>query len=188
MARLPYLKRPDLDAPGQAAFDRLLAGMNTRVNLPPRTEVTGVYSLLLSSPELAARVGAVGDAILNSGIELVTKEIVCLAVAREVNCQMEWTLHEPMARRAGVREEVIQGIKLRSLKGFQAKERVFVDYTNEVLRAKVKDSTWTAIEHLMGRKGAVDLTLLITFTALISHCMDAFQDDLGELQSLLPIP
>ncbi len=190
MARLPYLKRDDLGPAGRVIYDQLWEGMRKRPTVGKKQGIEGTYALLLNNPELAARIGPVGDYLLTqSGIELDVKEIVCLAVARELNCQLEWTLHEPMARAAGVREHVIQGIKARNLKGFLPKERVFVDYSWEVLRNKVKDSTWQAIDHLMGPKVAVNLTMLVSFTALISFCMDAFKDDLPVgAQPLLPIP
>ena len=188
-ARLRNVRRDELDGPGQDAYDRLLRGMNSRPG-NPSTEITGIYGLLLNRPELAARIGAVGDHILtDGGIELVVKEITCLAVARELNCQFEWTIHEPVARRAGVGEHVIEGVKHRDLAALVPGERIFVDYAWQVLRNNVTDITWHGIVKLMGEHGAVNLTVLISFTALICYCMDAFEIDLpaGALP-LLPIP
>jgi 4-carboxymuconolactone decarboxylase len=189
MARLRNVRRDDLDDREQAAYDRLLQGMNSRPG-NRSTEIGGIYGLLLNRPELAARIGAVGDHILNEGgIDLLIKEITCLAVARELNCQCEWTIHEPAARRSGVGEHVIQGVKHRDLVALLPSERLFVDYAWEVLRNDVSDVTWENVVRQMGESGAVNLTVLISFTALICYCMDAFRIDLpAGATPLLPIP
>ena len=189
MARLPQVTRDELDAEGQATYDRLLAGFNARPGYTQQTRVGGLYGLLMHSPELAARISAVGDYILQEGgIEFLDKEIVCLTVARETNCQLEWTVHEPMSRDAGVPEETIQGIKRSDYDVLLPRERLMADFSREVLRDNVTDATWKGVEALMGRKGAVNLTALVTFTALICHCMDAFQLELPTgAEPLLPI-
>src|SRR5262249_35752286 len=140
------------------------------------------------SPELAARVGAIGDFLLReSGIELLVKEISCLAVARACNCQLEWSVHEPMSRRAGVRGEGIQGIKHRDLSALQPDEKAIVDYAWEILRDDVTDATWQVIAARMGPAGAVNLTIQVAFVALICFCMGAFKADLPEgVEPLLP--
>jgi 4-carboxymuconolactone decarboxylase len=190
MARLPYVAREELDGTGRAAYDRLAQGLSSRPGYPDRPTVDGIYALLAQSPELAARVGAVGDYLLrDSGIALLVKEITCLAVARALNCQLEWSVHEPMSRRAGVREEAIQGIKHRDLSGLRPDEREIVDYAWEVLRDDVRDETWQAIARRMGAAGAVNLTIQIAFVALICYCMDAFKADLPDgVAPLLPVP
>jgi 4-carboxymuconolactone decarboxylase len=189
MARLPYVRREGLDAGGQAAYDRLARGLASRPGYPDTPKLEGIYALLGNSPELAARVGAVGDYLLReSGIERVVKEITCLAVARALNCQLEWSVHEPMSRSAGVREEVIQGIKRRDLSALLPDERVIVDYSWEVLRDDVSDGTWQAIAARTGQAGAVNLTIQIAFVALICYCMDAFRIDLpAGVEASLPI-
>jgi alkylhydroperoxidase family enzyme len=189
MSRLSPVAREQLDAPGRTSYDRLLDGLNARPGYPPQTQIGGLYGLLMHSPELAARVSAVGDEILGAGgIEFLDKEVICLSVAREVNCQLEWTVHEPMSRRAGVREEAIQGIKHRRLGELTTRERLLVDFASGVIRDDLADETWGEVHRLMGDAGIVNLTLLVTFTALICHCMDAFSMDLpAGAAPLLPI-
>jgi 4-carboxymuconolactone decarboxylase len=189
MSRLPLVARDQLDETGRATYDRLLQGFNARPGYPQQTQIGGLYGLLMHSPELAARVSAVGDEILTAGgIDFLDKEITCLTVARETNCQLEWTIHEPMSRNAGVREEVIQGIKHWKLDGFTDRERLFVDFSLGVMRDDLPDATWTQMFELMGERGIVNLTILVTFTALICHCMDAFGMELPPgAEPLLPI-
>lgn len=182
MARLPYIEhRDDLSPQHRDAWDRVQAG---------RGQVYRNFQLMLNSPELAARVCAVGDFLLSApALDKTLRELITLAVARELNSQYEWSVHEAPARAAGLRDHVIQGIKHRSYKGFVPKEKVFVDLAREVLRSRLSDGTWLAVEHLLGRQGAVDAVLFIGQVSLISRFHDAVHLDPDPgMQSLLPIP
>ncbi|MSQ26502.1 MAG: carboxymuconolactone decarboxylase family protein [Dehalococcoidia bacterium] len=182
MARLPYItRRDDLPPENRDAWDRIQAG---------RGQVYRNFQLMLNSPELAARVCAVGDVLLHSPtLDKPLRELIMLAVARELNSQYEWSVHEAPALASGVRDHVIQGIKHRAYKGFLPKEKVFVDLAREVLGSRLSDGTWLAVEHLLGRQGAVDAVLFIGQVALISRFHDAVQLDPDPgMQPLLPIP
>jgi AhpD family alkylhydroperoxidase len=184
VTRVPYLAREDLDPAEQQAFDRILGG---------RGEVHSIYAQLLHSPELAARVSETGDYLLGRGgsnsvtANLVTRETVVLAVARETNCQYEWTIHEDKAREAGVRDVVVEGIKVRSKRGLLPQESILIDFAKQTMHGKLNDPTFDALEHLYGRRGTVEITILIGFTALICYCLTAFSPELPEgMSPLLP--
>ncbi len=184
MARVPFLTREDLDPAELQAFDRILEG---------RGAVHSIYAQLLNSPELAARISETGDYLLGRGGsasatgDVVTREIVVLTVARETDCQYEWTIHEDKARESGVRDVVVDGIKVRNTRGMIPQESVLVDFTKQTMHGRVNDPTFDAIEHLYGRRGAVEITVLIGFTALICYCMNAFAPELPEgMVPLLP--
>jgi 4-carboxymuconolactone decarboxylase len=178
MARLPNVARDEMDAAGRDAYDRLLHGMNSRPG-NPATQIGGIYGLLLNSPELASCVASVGDSLLREGdIGLDVKEITCLAVARELNCQYEWTIHEPVARSVGLTDELIAAIHDGALERMHAQDRQLVEFTLHVLRNDLDDALWQAVEHRFGTRRTVNLSVMIAFTALICHCMDAFAIDL----------
>lgn len=182
MARVPYLKREELSAAGQSAYDRISAARGGHVST--------AFRALLHSPELAGRIGDVGTLVRSvSTIPPDTRETTILAVAREIRCQYEFTHHVPLAQAAGVRDLVIDGIKARSTKGMIPKESVYVDYSKQVLGGRVNDPTFTAIEHLLGRQGAVDLTLLIGYYGMMGSAMMALGVDLEEgTEPLMPVP
>ena len=173
MPRVPYVSREDLPPDKQGNYDRIASARGG--------QMARVFSLALNSPEAAGHVGDLGAYLrFHSQIRDDIREITILATARELNCQYEFTHHEPLARGFGVRELVIEGIKNRTTKGMIPQESVFVDYAKQVLRNQVNDPTFAAIEHLLGRQGAVGLTVLVGYYALIAHVMEALGVELEE--------
>lgn len=179
MARVPYLSREELPASQREVYDRIGQA---------RGGVARIFRALLNSPDLAGRVAAVGEYVrFRAEIDPAARETTILSVAREMNCQYEFTHHVPLARRAGVRDLVIEGIRDGTTRGMIPKEMVFVDYAKQVLRGRANDATFAAIEHLLGRQGAVDLTMTIGYYAMLAHTMMALGVELEEdLEPLLP--
>ena len=180
-SRVPYLTREDLPPEAQGAWDRVENG---------RGKVYPNYQQMLNSPELAARVCAVGDYILQEAkIPKAERQISVLTVARELNCQYEWSVHEPMALAAGVRPDAIEALRHRQYAKLTTRERTFADFSREVLKNDVSAPTWNAIENILGRQATVDFVINVGFYALICYCMDAFKQDLDPgMRPLLPIP
>ncbi len=180
MSRVPYLSREDLSAADQSAFDRISG--------PRGGQLAKVFSLALNSPEAAARIGELGAYVrFESEVSPDVREIAILATSREMNCQYEFTHHVPLARQAGVREEVIEAIKIRSTRKLIPQESVFIDYAKKVLKNEVNDATSSGVEHLVGRKGLVDITVVISYYAMLAHVMEALGVELEEgLEPLMP--
>ncbi|MSQ26503.1 MAG: carboxymuconolactone decarboxylase family protein [Dehalococcoidia bacterium] len=181
MARLPYLALDDLPPADRHAWERIKRG---------REGAFSIYRLMLNSPEAAARVAEAGDyLVFHAGFPPMERELVILTVARELNCQHEWTIHQPMALQRGVRPQAIEAIKSRRYETLAPQEALYADFTRQVLKNNVTDAAWNALAQAVGQRTAVDYTLVIGFTALICYCMDAFRADLPPgTQPLLPIP
>lgn len=181
MARLPYITLDDLPAADRHAWERIKRG---------REGAFSIYRLLLNSPEGAARVAEAGDyLVFQAGFPPMERELVILTVARELNCQHEWTVHEPAALQRGVRPQALEAIKTRRYQALTPEEAVYANFTRQVLKNNVSDAAWDAMVQTVGRRATVDYTLVISFTALICFCMDAFKADLPPgTQPLLPIP
>ena len=173
MARVPYVAREDLPDDHQRFYDDISNARGGRM--------ANVFSLLLNAPELAGRIGNVGAYLrFASQIPDDAREITILTTAFEMKCQYEFTHHVPIAQRAGVRDEVIQGITSRSNRGLLPKESVFIDYARKVVNNKVDDATYAAIEHLLGRQGAVEITVVAGYYSMLAHSMLALGVELEE--------
>ena len=127
MMRLPELGRESLSDSGRQIYDGIVAS---------RGGVRGPFAALMHSPEVAGRAAHLGTYLrFETSLDPVTLQIVTLAVAREWDCQYEWTAHEPQARAALVREEAILAIKERQAPdGLTEDEAMVVRYTQELIR------------------------------------------------------
>ena len=182
MSRVPYLSREDLSEGKGAIYDRIAS---------QRGHVARPFAALLNSPDLAGRVAAVGEQVRfhSPALPDEVREIATLTTARELDCQYEWSRHVPWAQAAGVRDEVVSAIRDgTSLRRLLPKEAVFVQFTQELLRdKKVRDTTYSAVEHLVGSQGTVDLVVIIAYYALLGYTMAALGVELEpEFPPLLP--
>ena len=182
MSRVPYVTRDDLPEDKQMIYDQI--GSH-------RGDVANPFRALLNSVDLAGKVAAVGEHVR---FKLTTipddiRETVTLSTARELDCQYEWSRHVPWAQTAGVRNEVIETIRDgTSLRSLFPKEAVFIQFTQELLRErKIRDTTYSAVEHLLGKQGAVDLVVIIAYYTLLAHVMAGLEVELESgIEPLLP--
>ena len=49
-----------------------------------------------------------------------------------------------------------------------------------MLKNEVNDATSSGVEHLVGRKGLVDITVVISYYAMLAHVMEALGVELEE--------
>ena len=79
------------------------------------------------------------------------------------------------------------GIKAGNVRGLIPQESVYVDYAKQVVHNKVNDATYTAVEHLLGRQGAVEVTVLSGYYTMLGLSMMALGVELEEgVENLLP--
>ncbi len=183
MPRVSLLTKEQLPPEKQPLYDQI-AG--------PRGHVAPPFAALLNSPEVAARVAALGEQLRYSGASLPpeVREIVTLAVARHMRCQYIFTHHVASAKQAGLRDEVVQVIKdIAPPRRLLPKEGVFVQFTRELLEEKrIRDATYAAVEHLLGRQATVDLVVTIGYYTLQCYVVNAVGIELEEGgQPLMPV-
>jgi 4-carboxymuconolactone decarboxylase len=168
MARLPEVTRDQVAQNQQHIYDEIAGS---------RGSVRGPFAILMHSPEMAGRAANLGAYLrFETSLDKNVVELVTLAVARELDCQYEWTAHEPQAREAQVREEAIAAIKeRRAPQGLSDDEAVLVGYAQELVRDhKVSDATFAAARERLGDQGLVDLTATIGYYSLIAAVLNAF--------------
>lgn len=173
MARLPYIERDDLADDRKRIYDRIA---ETRAEAEAGAKMPHSFQVLLNSPDAAEAVGGLGEYLrLRSSLSPVVRETAIISVARELGSDYEWAHHEPIARRVGVRDEVIESIKSgRAPMGLPAKEGVFVQAAKELARkGTMSERTFEAILHLLGPQQTVDLVVLIGYYAMLAGALSA---------------
>ena len=181
MARLPLISREDLTPEKQPIYDRIAATRGSALN---------VFGALLNSPDAAAAVAALGEYLrYNSSLDPAIREIAILSTAKEHNNEYEWAHHEPEARRAGVRAEVIESIRSgRAPMGIPAKEGVFAQAAKELVReGTLTPRTFQAIEHLLGPEHTVDLIVLVGYYSMLSRVLATLDVELDEGLERMPL-
>lgn len=171
MARIPFVTINDINANERAAFD---AFVRNRGSVPE----AGPYALLLHMPELAQRLESLRVCIREeASLPQKLQELVMLTVAREMNCGYIWYAHAADARKAGVRDDIVDSIReQRPLTGLNSDEQAAVDYTRELLRnRKVSQATFDSASASFGRRGILTLTNLIACYAMLAYNMNAYE-------------
>ena len=182
MARVSYISREDLPASKRDLYDQIAS---------QRGHVARPFAALLNSPEVASRVAAIGEHLRYEAsiVSPQVREIVTLTTASQLGCQYVWTHHEALARETGVREEVIEVIRDGAPpRRLLPKEGVFIQFTRELLNERhVRDTTFSAVEHLLGPQGTTDLVVTIGYYALLCYTIAALGVELEEdMAPLLP--
>ncbi len=120
----------------------------------------GPFAMLIYSPELMNNARAMGDYLrYNSAFDSALSEFAILITAREWSQDYEWSVHYPIAIKAGLKPEIAQALKEgRRPEGMSEEQTIVYDFTIELQRYKqVSDVTFAKTEKRFGKKGAIDL-------------------------------
>jgi len=174
MARLPDLKRDELDADSQAVWDRVVG---------TRGSVRGPFAILMHNPPLADRVAELGAQLrFRSTLSGADKELAILTAGREIEAKYEWVAHEPLGLKEGTRPEAIDVLRhQRSTDGLEPREALIIDVVRTVYREhKLSDDLYGRAEAEFGRAGLVEIIVLAGYYGLIGYALNTFEADLPE--------
>ena len=180
-ARVPLVEREKATPVQQAAWDTI--GQS-------RGRVAGPFAALLHSPELATRIAATGHYVRFDGpLPQTVREIAIITVARALDAQYEWAAHAVLARKAGVREEVITAIRERKAPaGLNPDEAQVWSYASALMtKHRVSDTDFESLQTRFGLEGLVDLTAVVGYYAMIACALNAFGVEPAPGEPLLPI-
>lgn len=174
--RIPLVNREDLDEEGKKGYDSRIA--------PDTTSRGG-----LQGP---GGLGLNGSRDLSmTQVDARTLELVRLVVSREMNQPFEWTLHEPVALKAGLEPEIIDVIRYRRpLEGMPEREASIIQWGREIFQdRKVSSETFARVLKHLGKRDLVDLCQFMgnyTRTAILLHTFDVHLPYYTEPR--LPVP
>jgi 4-carboxymuconolactone decarboxylase len=140
--------------------------------------VRGPFSILLHSPKLAERVlGLVRFFRDESVVEGRLRSVAILAAVREREAAYVWAAQVGAARRAGVREEVIDLLRAKGdPAALPVEEREIVTYTRQLMRTnRVDQAAFDALNKRHGAQWLVELTAAVNYFALLSGVVNAFE-------------
>jgi 4-carboxymuconolactone decarboxylase len=171
MARIPVATREQIVEKEQPAYDAFMAARAGRPNIGP-------YSLLAHMPEMAQKLEALRLYLRDeTSLSQKLQELVMISVAREMSCAFIWYAHAAAARKAEMRDDVVDGIReRRPLTNLDAEEQAVVDFTRELLQTrKVSRPTFDAATARFGQRGVMTLTNLIACYAVLAYNMNTYE-------------
>src|SRR5256884_8073446 len=105
MARIALVTREQIAEKDKPAYDAFMQSRAGRPNVGP-------YSLLAHMPEMAQRLEALRLSLRDeASLPQKLQELVMLSVAAEMGCAFIWYAHAAPARKAGVRDDVVDNIR-----------------------------------------------------------------------------
>ena len=183
--RLPLLKREDLGEVGRRYYDR--------ANTPGGHSIVGLRGpagiRLYSENSLEHAQGLNRYLRFETRFSPRIRETAILVTAREMDCQFEWTAHEPEARKQGVTAEVVDVIKHRkSTDELGEIDATIIDLGREIfVDHKVSPATFARAKALFGSHDLVELVMLMGMYASTAALLIAFDMQLRPGQEpLLP--
>lgn len=165
--RMPEIPADALTAAQTAAAETFAAERGV--------SVFGPFVPLLRSPDMMLCASRMGLHLrYNSVLPLRISEFAILIVAREWSAQVEWYIHHPIALQAGVAPETARALaEGRRPESMSADEALAYAFSIELQRNRgVSDPTYAALVARFGEQGAIDLTGINGYYALLAMTMN----------------
>jgi len=154
-----------------------------------KVPVFGPFEPLLYSPHVMSTARAMGDYLrYKSAIGNTLSELVILMTAHEWRQEYEWSLHYPIAMKAGIRKELADAIAAgRRPTAMSQDEQTVFEFTGELLSKKhVSDATFERAKSRLGMKGVVDMTAIIGYYTFLALQLNVAQYPVASAGSKLP--
>ena len=144
----------------------------------PRGAVTGPFGAWLRNPAIADHAQKLGIVMrFELGVPARITELVTLLAARHYNCPYEWSLHAPIARRAGLAEATIQAIRQGVRPVMMALDEASAyDVALALYRTgDIDDDAYRRAMASFGERGTVELVAAVGYAAMVSFTLNVFR-------------
>jgi 4-carboxymuconolactone decarboxylase len=181
-ARLPYLKKSDMDAKGRKIFDTLPGAGKDDI-------LRGPLAFAAYNPAVAAALHDLHDAAVPGGtLDPHTRELAILVACRETNYNLEWSAHEAIGLKAGLDAKLIDVVRYnRPLAGLNEKDATVIRFGRQMLHDKKVDSaTFAKAVELWGKRAAMDVVAVMGTYAVSGYFAIAVDERSPEGKPELP--
>jgi len=181
-ARLPYLKKSDMDAKGQKIFDTLPGAGKDDI-------LRGPLAFAAYNSAVAQALFDLHNAAVPGGtLDPHTRELAILVACRETNYNLEWNAHAAIGLKAGIDAKLIDVVRYnRPLAGLNEKDATVIRFGRQMLHDKKVDSvTFGKAVEFWGRRGAMDMVAVMSTYAVSGYFAIAVDERSPEGASELP--
>jgi 4-carboxymuconolactone decarboxylase len=179
-ARLPYLKKSEMDANGQKALGIFISKDGTLTGpLAFASYNSGVGQALLNLHNAAVTGGT---------LDPHTRELAILVACRETNYNLEWNGHEASGLKAGLDAKLVDVVRYnRPPTGLNEKDATVIRFGRQMFHDKKVDSaTFAKAVELWGKRGTVDMVSVMTTYAVSGYFAIAVDEHSPEGKPELP--
>ena len=179
-ARLPYLKKSDMDAKGQKILETFASKDDT---------LRGPLAFAAYNPAVAQALLDLHNAAVPGGtLDPHTRELAILVACRETNYNLEWNAHEASGLKAGIDAKVIDVVRFnRPLTGLNEKDAAVIRFGRQLLNDKKVDSaTFAKAVELWGKRGTMDMVAVMSTYAVSGYFAIAVDERSPEGKPELP--
>src|SRR5580692_12586402 len=159
-ARLPYLKKAELDAKGQKILDTFGSKDGT---------LTGPLAFAAYNSGVAQALLDLHNAAVTGGtLDPHTRELAILVACRATNYNLEWNGHEASGLKAGLDAKSIDVVRYnRPLAGLDEKDATVIRFGRQVFHdRKVDSATFAKAVELWGKRGTMDMVAVMSAYAV----------------------
>ena len=184
MAALPN-PTDTLQGPDRALFDRMAS---VRSHADGRARLGEVYVRMFNNPEVAAKVGALGEHLRFHGVlPDEVRELVILRYAARQGFGYEWSHHQRPAKLAGISQDVIDALTAGNVPATlpDASRAVLEAVDAVAAKRSVAADVQQRIVDAHGTAGVVEVVAVCGLYAIMGYMVTAF--DIG-IEDGLPKP
>ena len=184
--RIPVIRREDVPAEYQQAYDEVAAGFGGAFG-------SGPTSVLVNSPEMARRANHLAEYLRKeSALPQKLRELAMLIAARTMDCRFIWNAHASLGRREGLSDQLLDSLRDRQPlpDSLPQDEAAAVRYGLEICQEhRVSDDTFNAALGQFGVQALTEFTTYIGYYRTLAMNANAFDIDLPAdvTEPLLPV-
>ena len=133
------------------------------------------FQVLLHAPRQAEHLARLGHVVrFESGLDGASRELAILATGQAHGCPYIWETHAGIARREGVRPEVIAHLE-GGPADLSERESAILETVRELCTSSsLSEPTFRRITAEFGTDGAVELSVLVGYYTMLGYAMGAF--------------
>lgn len=143
-----------------------------------RGPVQGPFPLWLRNPDVGAKAFEMVTALRDkTKVARPLRELAILVAARRFRAQYPWAIHAPLAKSAGLAEDVIEAIRTRRMPACSAPDQAvaYAALSELVDTGRIADATYAAAESALGRENLLDLVSVTAFYCGLALLLGAFE-------------
>ncbi len=179
-ARLPYVKKSDLDAKSQKSLEPFVSKDDT---------LRGPLAFAAYNPAVAVALFDLHNAAVPGGtLDPHTRELAILVACRETNYNLEWNGHQASALKAGMDAKLIDVVRdNRPLTGLDEKDATVIRFGRQMFHDKKVDSaTFAKAVEFWGKRGTMDMVAVMSTYAVSGYFAIAVDERSPEGKPELP--